>query len=391
MKSKTLLVDTNRAAMPIYDSLCNMGHEVWVVGGNPNETLSKLADNYVKLDYSKADLLDDFVKKEGFDWLVPGCTDVSYEICSEINENRFSGIDTKENVLAVNSKDQFRKITSSLGFPIPRVLVGEEVQDYETVIVKPVDSFSGNGISFVKSACLDELDRAIEQAESVSLTGKVLIEQFVSGQLYSHSAFYSDGSVCADFIVREDSVINPFAVDTSMVEFNFPPNIIDSLRSYVCSFASKLNLQNGLFHTQFILTKQGDYYIIEMNRRCPGDLYSLLIEYSTGYPYAENYVLPFIGKKPYSAAHFNSKNRITRHTVTSESERKFRGLDFNLPVNIKSFIPLLTSGDYMAVAPRGRACILFFNSHSESEQLELYRKLLNSELYNFTGHRKIKK
>lgn len=54
MMQRTLLVDTNRAAVPIYRALCKMKHEVWVVGGKPTETLAKLAPNNVQLDYSDA-------------------------------------------------------------------------------------------------------------------------------------------------------------------------------------------------------------------------------------------------------------------------------------------------------------------------------------------------
>ena len=58
---KTLLVDTNRAAYPIYQALLAAGHEVWVVGGKPTETLAKLAPNYVHLDYSRAEKLSAFI------------------------------------------------------------------------------------------------------------------------------------------------------------------------------------------------------------------------------------------------------------------------------------------------------------------------------------------
>ena len=75
---RTLLVDTNRAAYPIYQALCQLGHEVWVVGKNPGEPLAKLASNYFQLDYSDVDQLAAFVKEKSFDFLVPGCTDLSY-------------------------------------------------------------------------------------------------------------------------------------------------------------------------------------------------------------------------------------------------------------------------------------------------------------------------
>ena len=42
------MVDTNRAAVPIYNYLKSQGLDVTVVGNNPNETLAKYAEKYVK-------------------------------------------------------------------------------------------------------------------------------------------------------------------------------------------------------------------------------------------------------------------------------------------------------------------------------------------------------
>ncbi|MCG7911226.1 MAG: carbamoyl-phosphate synthase small subunit, partial [Candidatus Thiodiazotropha taylori] len=62
MTSRSLLVDTNRAAVPIYRALRELGHEVWVVGNRPTETLAKLAQNYTQLDYSDTKQLGAFVE-----------------------------------------------------------------------------------------------------------------------------------------------------------------------------------------------------------------------------------------------------------------------------------------------------------------------------------------
>lgn len=48
-KGKALLVDTNRAAVPIYKYLESQGLQVTVVGGDPDETLAKMAKHYVCL------------------------------------------------------------------------------------------------------------------------------------------------------------------------------------------------------------------------------------------------------------------------------------------------------------------------------------------------------
>jgi len=378
---RTLLVDTNRAAVPIYRALCELGHEVWVVGGKPTETLAKLAPHYVQFDYSDAGRLAAFVDERGFDYLVPGCTDLSYQVCAEINNGRFPGIDTPANADVINTKRQFRKVADDLGLSIPRVLSLDQAVNAASIIVKPVDSFSGRGMTVLHDPVPGKLNEAFESACKASKTGDAIIEEFVQGQLFSHSAFLWNGAVVADFIVQEDCTTNPFTVDTSRLTRRFPTEMLQSLRASVCHLSSSLHLTNGLMHTQFIV--EGDsYWIIEITRRCPGDLYSLLIEFSTGYPYATSYAAPFIGKVPCPQDAGAVQERITRHTVTSKGGASLWGFRFTDPIDIRLYVPLATSGDFICASPYGRAGIFFFRSPSENEQDGLYRKLLNGELYS---------
>ncbi len=353
------------------------------MGGKPTETLAKLVPNYEPLDYSEADRLAAFVDEKGFDYLVPGCTDISYQVCSEINNGRFPGIDTPANTCAINSKCEFRKVASSLALSIPRVLSLAQASEVDSVIVKPVDSFSGRGMTVLLDPAPDKLNEAFEIACKVSKTGSAIIEEFVKGQLFSHSAFVWNGAVVADFIVQEDCTTNPFTVDTSRVAVNFAGKILKSLREDVCRLSSSLHLVNGLVHTQFIV-RGNRYWIIEITRRCPGDLYSLLIEYTTGYPYAASYAAPFVGKVTSLRDVGDVQERITRHTVTSKADAALWGFQFTVPLDIRLFVPLATSGDFIAASPYGRAGIFFFRSSSETEQERLYRKLLGGELYSLS-------
>ncbi len=380
---RTLLVDTNRAAVPIYRALCDLGHEVWVVGGKPTEPLAKLAPNFVQLDYSDTTRLATFVDEKKFDFLVPGCTDLSYHVCAEINNGRFPGIDVPANTLAINSKSAFRKIATDLGLPVPRVLSLEQAAEVDSVIVKPVDSFSGRGMTVLHAPSHGKLKEAFATACKASKTGSAIVEEFVAGQLFSHSAFLWNGEVVADFIVQENCTTNPFTVDTSRLVPNFSEKMLESLRTSMRRLASSMHLTNGLLHTQFIASGNR-YWIIEVTRRCPGDLYSLLIEFSTGYPYAANYAAPYLGKAPGPCNMVDAQEKITRHTVTSEKGASLWGFRFADALNIRLFVPLATSGDFIGASPYGRAGIFFFNSPSAKEQETLYQKLLVGELYSFS-------
>jgi predicted ATP-grasp superfamily ATP-dependent carboligase len=378
--NKTLLVDTNRAAYTIYKQLISIGHDVWVIGANDNEPLAKISKNFVRQDYSDVSKLNKLIEKEKYDFVIPGCTDVSYRACAEVSNGRFMGIDSIESTRAINDKSEFRRVAAKLGIPVPKVLDFDEALHCDVVIVKPVDSFSGQGISIVKKPTSDSLQAAYSSGCKVSKTRTAIIEEFVSGQLYSHSAFLQAGKVVADLVVREDCTTNLFTVDTSKVVYDFPENLRGLLREDAIKLFNGLGLVDGLIHSQFILS--GDcYWIIEVTRRCPGDLYAVLIEMSTGYPYAASYVAPFLGANPFPQSVETLRRRIIRHTATSKEGESLWGFTFNMPVDLKFFVPLASAGDFIKPNAQGRAGLFFIETESDNEQNEIYNRLLDGTLY----------
>ncbi|WP_293366263.1 hypothetical protein, partial [Phenylobacterium sp.] len=228
----------------------------------------------------------------------------------------------------------------------------------------------------------DEIGAALTLAKSFSATGACLIEEFVEGQLYSHTAFLGEDGIVADFIVEEHGSINPFTVDTSCVVTDFDPTLLRKTRDAIEQIACDLKLTSGLIHTQFIFDGE-QFWIIEITRRCPGDLYSLLISLSTGFDYAENYARPFIGA-PFKAC-VRRESAIMRHTISLREEQTFESLQFHRPVEIEMFFPQALVGDRVAAAPFARIGILFARTEPGPALDELMRATLRSELYSVLG------
>jgi len=385
--NKALLVDTNRAAVPIYEYLISQDLDVTVIGKDPKETLAKLAKNYVELDYSNLASLQNHIKNNKYDFIIPGCTDLSYSVCSEIGQNKFLGIDTKQNIDLINNKDAFRQLCSRLGISMPKTIALDEVKSFSSVIVKPVDSYSGKGVTVLQNFDDNDVDKAFKKACKASIKNEALIEEYIEGQLYSYSVFIKNKKVISSFFVQEDSTINPFAVDTSMVIDDFDNNIKKNIQLDIEMISQDINLVDGLVHTQFI-EKDGKYWIIEMTRRCPGDIYSLLIEFATKYPYAANYAAPFIGKSIQPKNNHKTQHQIIRHTITSKKGEKFWGMQFDQSLKIKLFVPLSTSGDYIEASPNGRVGIIFLEIDSKEKIFNTYNKLLEKSLYKLNYNEK---
>jgi len=377
---KILLVDTNVSASPIYRYLIGTDAEVFVVGGNPNDYLARTARNYVNLDYSNVDALAELVDRLGIDCLVPGCNDRSYLTCAEINQRRpCHGIDTVEATEVINNKERFRQFAADAGIPVPRVFPADRPETDGQVIVKPVDAFSGRGTTVVRGSDRKALDAAISAAESFSRSNTCIVEEYLSGHLYSHSAFIAGNDIIADFIVEEHGTANPFVVDTSRVDYAFSSDMLDAIRGEVIKLAARLALQDGLIHTQFLVDRD-QFWFVEVTRRCPGDLYSQLIELSTGFPYSETYARPFIGQAV-GLPKALRRNWITRHTVSLPAEQHLESIGFTIPMRIVKWVPLAIAGELIRPSPFSRIGLLFAESETQADQDRLFERMLGREIY----------
>ena len=389
--SKVLLVDTSFSARPIYEELVHLGHEVHVVGGNPCDCLAKSCEHYWHIDYADTNALQNLVEKERFAYLVPGCTDRSYSSCAIISQGRFPSIAPVNVDEELNQKDRFRSLGQRLHLPVPRVqwqVSGNETAEpllpkanlRWPLVIKPVDAFSGKGVTILLHADAEALHQAVIAARSASAKRRYLIEDCVQGQLYSHSAFLSDRRVVQDFLVEEHCTANPFVVDTSRVVPVVLPELRAKLRQAIEAIATELNLSDGLVHTQFILDRNQPW-LIEITRRCPGDLYSQLIELSGGTGYVNNYVRPFLGL-PVSIQNLLPYIPVMRHTVSVPAAQGFDHLHFHQPLLLERWVPLRVTGDHLQPSPTSRIGILFARAKDENELNSLYATTLNRRLYD---------
>jgi len=183
-----------------------------------------------------------------------------------------------------------------------------------------------------------------------------------------------------DFFVEEHGTANPFVVDTSMVLPHVSPLLCRQMRRTIETLADALSLGDGLVHTQFILDGSQPW-LIELTRRCPGDLYSILIELSGGHGYVENYVRPFLGLA-IDVPPQKSFTPILRHTITVPRSQRFDHLHFRQALHIERWVPLSLAGDWLQSSPSSRIGILFARAVDEERLIGLLKTTLMRKLYD---------
>ena len=369
-----LLCDAAFSALPILFALKRSGYRVAVCGSRPDDPGHALADASFVLDYGDREAVLRAVTQSDIAFLVPGCTDVSYLSCAWVaSQLGLPGYDSLDATETIHRKDRFRELCRNQGFATPRsaASAAEASALRFPILVKPSDSFSGKGIMQVDRPA--DLGDAIEFSRSITGTQSVVFEEFIEGKLYSHSAFLQEGRIAVDFFVNEYCTVHPYQVNSSHVSVQLDRRIVNGLRQWLETFASILNLADGLMHTQFISDGE-TFHLIEVMRRCPGDLYALLAMKSTGAPYPYLYASPFCGVR-IDRDEPGLKRFFSRHTLSVPQECVFFSSRIKLPNASVSFVPLKRVGHPLRAVPMDRAGIFFIEHATVEEMIEITPKL----------------
>jgi formate-dependent phosphoribosylglycinamide formyltransferase (GAR transformylase) len=264
---KVLLVGTSFSAVPLLLSLKEQGYYIAVCGGLKEDPCHSFADQSYYIDYSKKELLLKLCEENDFDFLIPSCNDFSYNSCSYVSTklNKFYGFDNYEKTMLLHTKNAFRKFTLQNNLSVPRAIKYNENLDFDNlelnypILVKPDYSFSGKGISKVYD--ISELKASINHAKDNSKNGELILEEFVKGELFSHSAFIQNGEISIDFFVSEFCTVYPYQVDYSYLSNDLDEEVRLKVRKEISYIVKELNLVDGLLHTQFISDKKNFWLI----------------------------------------------------------------------------------------------------------------------------------
>jgi hypothetical protein len=376
---RVLLLDTAFAAAPVYDFLLSAGHEVWVAGNRETDLLARRAGAYwMNVNYSDVSAVEEAAHAAAIERVVPGCTDISLHSALQLSELQTSdGLETNS---ALADKGRFRDECKSLGIRAPGVIDASEFPREGRYICKPVDAYSGRGCSIFDGKDTQGLHVAMRAAIDASPSRSIVIEEFVDGQLHSCTGFIEGFQFVDTTYVVEGSSVNPYAVDTSYVTHDIEVEVRRELEGSLCRLARHLGLKNGLLHAQFILTDIGAY-VIEVSRRCPGDLYPLLIEYSTGNRFAARYASYFTGDVVIPRS--QEALFILRHTIASETQRVYAGVRYTGPMSIIAQFPILAMGAELREAQKSRAQVVFCQYDNLLELKTAYNRFMNREMYVF--------
>lgn len=274
---KLLMLSASIFEIPLIQAAQAQGYYVITTGNNANAPGHKISDEYAAFDYSDYEGMVKLAEKLGINAISQGCSDNCALVAAYMGEKLgLSGHDTYENAQIIHRKDKFKQFVKEAGIKSPVAhyyeSTGEalehKIKDDIPLIVKPSDQAGGKGVSVVCD--FDAYEKAVINAFKTSKDGRIVVEPFIEGTLHSLSTFLIDQRVAAYTTLNDYSYVNKYLTNTGISPADNWESAVKFLIPETEKVAQKLGLVDGLLHMQYI-EHQGEFWIIEMMRRTPGN------------------------------------------------------------------------------------------------------------------------
>ena len=348
MKKVILILNGSHSEIPLIKSAKRIGLRVITTGNDSTLIGHKYSNKYIKSDISKKKLILNIAKKNKINFICPPAHDLGIVTASYIAEKlKLPGFDSYKKTQIVHHKNKFKSFCKKINLKTPKTfnqnLSYEHIKktfNISKMIIKPTDMGGGKGIAIAEDT--DAFKEAIAVARKVSKSQNIVVENYVEGQLHSLTTYIKNQKII--FYHHDNELIykNPFNVHSSFAPGTLSEKHLKFLIVELERFSRKLRLVDGILHAQIISNETGTF-IIELTRRCSGDLYPLPVEHMTNIPWSNIIIHTFTGKKVLISHSNISKNFCARHCLTALKNgiAKKIFIDPNIRENIVSKIVFL--------------------------------------------------
>ncbi|MBP3272381.1 MAG: ATP-grasp domain-containing protein [Ruminococcus sp.] len=381
---KLLVLNGSHSDIQLIQAGKKLGYYVYTTGNRPDLIGHAYADEYICGDFSKPEEIYELFKDKELDAVCSCANDFGAITASYLSDRLgLPGHDPYETTLILHHKDKFKRFSAEHDIHTPRAVNFQSIDEalsykerHYPMIVKPIDLTGGKGISRADSD--EEYEAAVRNAFERSPKKRIVAEPFIVGTQHSFSTFLVDRKVAAYFSDNEYSYLNPYLVSTS----GGPATNVDKAKKILIDDAEKiaslLDLRDGVFHYQYLLSEDGTPHILEITRRCSGDWYSEPVEHATGIPWAEWIVRSECGLPcddfPKNAV---QKGFCGRHCIMGDRNGTVKGLYISDEIrpyiydSIQWWKPGYRIDNYMS----DKIGILFLEYENEEQMLDIVSRI----------------
>lgn len=288
MEKKRILIPGGKLSdWALVNAAHKLGLYVITSGTHKNAPAHEFADEYVCADYSDKEAMLQLAKEKNIDYMCScandfGMLSTAY-VCEQLG---LPGHDSYETTLTVHNKDRFKPIAKKLGIHSPVSEIFEDrAQAIEFIrnsskkmIVKPADNVASIGVSTPQSA--SEIERSVDLAFENSKNKKIIVEPFIEGFFVPVTSMIINQEVKAFFTEayfeypQGVKVAEKFPINYRTTGYQIPSPYADEFAPAIIEdfnkIAKELNLVDGKFHCELLVTPDHEAYIFDVHRRMSG-------------------------------------------------------------------------------------------------------------------------
>ncbi|MDO4218977.1 MAG: ATP-grasp domain-containing protein [Synergistaceae bacterium] len=291
---KLLILGSNTMAPEIVEYAKENGAYTIVTDYLPIEksNAKKIADEVLNISTADTDKLVLFCRENNVNGVFAGISEFNllqaYEISRQLGLRFYFDM---EQWCQIEKKDQFRDLCSKNNVNAPQKYFSGTEKEYELfnngcltfpVVIKPVDGSSSQGVTI----CNDKktLQLAVKNAFGVSVTKKIIIEQFVYGYEFTAHYVICNGKAALSCVDNRYPVsIHEGNVTTIPIARVYPALFQDlyerEINAQILALCESVGLKNAVLFVQGIFNEnERKFYIFEAGLRSAGEAPCRFIE-----------------------------------------------------------------------------------------------------------------
>ena len=293
-RKKIMLLGGLRYLKPVIDAAHKQGYYVITADYLPNNIAHTWSDEYCNVSIIDKEAVLKEAQRLQIDGIMSFACDPGVVAASYVqNKMGLPSFGPFESVEILQNKDKFRAFLAKNGFNVPQAkgfdsveAAMEEIYWYPwPVIVKPTDAAGSKGVTRVDRA--EDLKPALEYAMEHSISGHIIVEEFIDKQGCSSDtdSFSEDGklkfvSFCAQRFDAEAT--NPYTPAAYSWPSTFTKEQEEYLTSEIQRLITLLNLKTCVYNIEVRVAPNGKPYIMELTPRGGGNRLCEMLRYATG-------------------------------------------------------------------------------------------------------------
>ena len=338
-QKKIMLLGGLRYLLPVIEAAHKLGYYVITCDYLPDNIAHKYSDEYVNVSIIDKEAVLAVAREKQIDGIMSFAVDPGVVTAAYVQDKMgLPDFGPYESVCILQNKDRFRDFLAKHGFNVPLAKGFSSIEDAMSekywypwpVIVKPTDSAGSKGVTRVDRK--EDLEAALQTAFDHSLSGRVVVEEFIEkvGCSSDSDCFSVEGELkFVSFSAQrfDDNAPNPYTPSAYSWPSTFTKEQKAELSSEIQRLLTLLGMRTSVYNIETRVGVNGKPYIMEVSPRGGGNRLSEMLSFATGIDLITNAVRAAVGDEVVGIEQKDYKGHWAEVVLHTEKSGRFDLLD----------------------------------------------------------------